>query len=147
MPQELASENPKGAKPSRFLTQLEEAARRHGFSKDQARELVQRCRRFILFEGKQHPREIGRSEVMAFLEHVAKTDKEPLRGIAAARGALEFLYGPFLQRDLGELPWGWNLARSTRCEPNARNVCRPCWRPKRWPKSWRWSKGPTASLP
>jgi hypothetical protein len=46
-----------------------------------------------------------RSEAVAFLEHVARTEKDPLPAIAAARQALEFLYGAYLQRNLGDLPW------------------------------------------
>ena len=91
-------------KPSKFLTQLGDAARRHGHTDAAAEELVLWCRRYILFHGKQHPQEMGRAEIGAYLEHVAKTEADALRGIEGARRALEFLYGPFLQRQLGELP-------------------------------------------
>ena len=48
---------------------------------------------------------MGQLEVSAYLQHVAKTAQDPLRGIAAAHGAMEFLYDIFLQRNLGEIPW------------------------------------------
>src|SRR5438067_171708 len=87
------------ARPSKFLTQLQDAAVRHGHAETVAGEMVQWCRRFILFNGAKHPQELGRMEVKAYLEHVAKTEKDPLRGIAAAHGAMEFLYDIFLQRN------------------------------------------------
>jgi hypothetical protein len=40
-----------------------------------------------------------------FLEHVAKTDKDALRAIEAARTALDFLYRQVLHVDRGELLW------------------------------------------
>jgi integron integrase len=91
-------------KPSRFLTQLADAAKRHGHADLVADEMVQWCRRFILFHGKQHPQEMGLAEAAAFLEQVAKTEKDALRGIEAAHRALTFMYGTYLQRNLGELP-------------------------------------------
>ena len=97
--------SPSTPAPSKFLTQVQDAARRHGHTEAVAVEMVEWCRRFILFHSKQHPQEMGRSEVGTYLEHVAKTEKDALRAIAAARAALEFLYTTFLQRELGELPW------------------------------------------
>lgn len=62
-------------KPSKFLTHLGDAARRHGHADVAADELVLWCRRFILFHGKQHPQEMGRAEIGIYLEHVAKTKR------------------------------------------------------------------------
>ncbi len=93
------------ARPSKFLTELQESATGHGHAEAAAEGIVGWCRRYILFHGKRHPQEMGRAEVGAYLEHVAKTEKEALRAIAAAHGALEFLYATFLQREVGELPW------------------------------------------
>src|SRR5688572_11632394 len=87
------------AGPSRFLSQLQDAAMRHGHSEPAAREIVAWCRRYILFHGKQHPQEMGRTQAGVYLDHVARTEKDPLRAIAAARMALEFLYGTYLQRE------------------------------------------------
>lgn len=78
---------------------------RHGHAEQVASEVVHWCRRYILFHGKKHPQEMGLMEVNGFLAHVAKTEKDALRGIAAAHQALDFLYPVFLQRDLGDVPW------------------------------------------
>ncbi len=93
------------SKPSKFLAQLCEAATRHGHSVETAETMVGWCRRFILFHGVRHPQEMGRSEAVAFLDHVAKTEKDALRAIAEAHRGLDFLYQIYLQREVGELPW------------------------------------------
>jgi hypothetical protein len=86
-----------------LLTQVRATAVRHGHSEAVAGAMVEWCKRFILFHGKRHPAEMGRAEVSAYLEHVAKTEKDALRAIAEAHAALVFLYGEFLRRGLGEL--------------------------------------------
>jgi hypothetical protein len=60
--------------------------------------------RFILFYGKRPPRDRTCSDVGRFLDHVVRTDKEPLVAGEAARTALDFLYREVLQMDLGKLP-------------------------------------------
>ena len=60
-------------------------------------------RRFILFHGKRHPREMGAPEVRAFLSHLATAE-----GVAGATqnqalNALVFLYREVLLRNLGEI--------------------------------------------
>ena len=64
---------------------------------------VEWSRRFILFHGKRHPRDMGRAEVGRFLEHVAQTEKDPLGCLEAAHEALTFLY-ELLHVEIGELP-------------------------------------------
>ncbi|MCI0638775.1 MAG: site-specific integrase, partial [Gemmataceae bacterium] len=46
----------------------------------------------------------GVAEIGAFLEHVAKTEKDALGAIATARAALEFLYERVIHKAGGELP-------------------------------------------
>ncbi len=70
-----------------------------------AERYVSWTRRFILFHGKRHPRELRVADVARFLEHVAKTEKDPLRALEQAREALRFLYDDVLQVPIGELPF------------------------------------------
>jgi hypothetical protein len=51
--------------------------------------LIDWSRRYILFHDKRHPRELGLPEIGQFLESLARTDKDPVRAIAAGRDALE----------------------------------------------------------
>jgi hypothetical protein len=57
-----------------------------------------------LFHGKRHPRELAAGDVGRFLEHVAQSEKEPLRRLEQAHEALTFLYKDLLHLNLGELP-------------------------------------------
>lgn len=90
--------------PSPFLTQLQLAALAHGHSEATTADIVQWCRRLILFHGKKHPQQMQRAEVGVFLEHVARSENDPLCAIRAAHAALEFLFAIFLRSPL-EMPW------------------------------------------
>jgi integron integrase len=61
-------------------------------------------KRFVLFHGKRHPREMGRVEVDGFLRHIAATEGDSLRATEQAHEATLFLYETLLQRDLGDVP-------------------------------------------
>jgi hypothetical protein len=106
--------------PPRLLDQLRLCARQRGQSELAVADLASWCRRFILFHGKRHPRELGLPEVGQFLESIAQTDKDPVRSLAAGRAALEFLYREVLHLDLGEFP----LPRPPRLLDQARQVLR-----------------------
>ena len=88
----------------RLLDQLSEAAHQRGHSAEAAKAMAEWCRRFVLFHGKRHPREMGVPEIGRFLQHVAATEKDALRMLEAARSGLDFLYREVLHRQLGELP-------------------------------------------
>jgi integron integrase len=77
-------------------------------------------RRFILFNGKRHPRELGLAEIGQFLESLAQTHQDPLRALAASRAARDFLSREVLHLDLGELP----LPRPPRLLDQVRQVLR-----------------------
>lgn len=90
---------------SPFLNLLKQSALQHGHPETAAESLVTWCRQFIMFHDKRHPQEMGLAEATVFLQHVAKTEKDPLKAIDQARAALVFLYESLMQRSLGELPW------------------------------------------
>jgi integron integrase len=60
------------------------------------------CRRFILFHGKRHPREMGAEEIGAFLSHLANEGMVAASTQNQALSALLFLYKHVLAEDL---PW------------------------------------------
>ena len=60
-------------------------------------------RQFILFHGKRHPREMGDSEVHAFLTHLAVQKSVAVSTQNQALNALVFLYKEVLHRPLGQL--------------------------------------------
>jgi Phage integrase, N-terminal SAM-like domain len=92
------------ARQPKLLDQFRDQALQHGHTEESAKQSADWCRRFILFHGTRHPNELGLAEIGRFLQHVAATEKDALRALAAGRAALEFLYAKVLHRHLGELP-------------------------------------------
>ncbi len=68
-------------------------------------------RRFILFHGKRHPREMGGPEVEAFLSHLATAGQVSPSTQNQALSALLFLYREVLEV---ELPWLDGVVRAKR---------------------------------
>ena len=100
------------AKP-RLLDQVREQIRVRHYSIRTEQAYVDWCRRFVVWHGKRHPREMGGAEVGAFLTHLAVE-----RGVSAstqnqAKAALLFLYKEVLQIELPRLD---NLVQAKRGE-------------------------------
>jgi integron integrase len=68
-------------------------------------------RRFILFHGKRHPRDLGPAEVTAFLSHLAVEGHVSASTQNQALSALLFLYGEVLGV---KLPWLGEIERAKR---------------------------------
>jgi len=86
----------------RFLDQLRERLRARHYSLRTEDAYVDWVRRFILFHGKRHPREMGAPEVQAFLSHLAVDRRVSPSTQNQAKAALLFLYRHQLEVDL---PW------------------------------------------
>jgi integron integrase len=105
MSAQVGSFSPTPPQPPRLLDQLRALAAAR-FARDEPGErYVGWARRFIVFHGKRHPRQLGLTEIGRFLEHVAQIEKDPLRCLEQAREALAFLYDNLLRTPLGELPF------------------------------------------
>jgi len=70
-------------------------------------------RRFILANGRRHPRELGGAEVEAFLSHLAADDDVAAGTQNQALSALLFLYREVLRIDL---PWMQSVVRAKRSQ-------------------------------
>ena len=102
----MSDDGPQGpaataARP-RLFDVVREAIRRRHYSYRTEETYLHWVRRFILFSGKRHPRDMGGAEVTAFLNHLAQD-----RAVAAstqnqALAALLFLYKEVLAQPL---PW------------------------------------------
>src|SRR5262245_11648561 len=68
-------------------------------------------RRFILFHGKRHPRDMGQQEIVAFLTHLATMQNVSASTQNQAVSALLFLYQQFLDRKLGRLDGALRVTR------------------------------------
>jgi integron integrase len=95
--------------PPRLLDQVREVIRIRHYSIRTEQAYVQWIRRFILFHGKRHPRDMGAPELTAFLSHLAIQ-----RNVAAATqnqalNAILFLYRDVLKITL---PWLEDVQRA-----------------------------------
>ncbi len=95
---------PASDRPPRLLDRMRTAIRVRHLSRQTERAYVQWAKRFILFHGKRHPREMGAPEIAAFLSHLAERVRvSPSTQNQALNGIL-FLYREVLRSDVGSLP-------------------------------------------
>ena len=93
-----------GAKEEpRLLDRVRESLRVRHMSYRTEQAYVHWIRRYILFHGKRHPREMGEGEVNAFLTHLAVEKRVSASTQTQALCALICLYRTVLARELGEL--------------------------------------------
>jgi integron integrase len=90
---------------------LREAIRIRHYSLRTEDTYVDWVRRFILFHGKRHPRELGAPEVRAFLSHLAVERQVAASTQNQAKAALIFLYKEVLAVDL---PWLGEIVHAKR---------------------------------
>jgi integron integrase len=86
----------------KLLDQLRGCLRALHYSLRTEEVYVEWVRRFILFHGKQHPKDLGPTDVQAFLTHLAVDRRVSASTQNQAKSALLFLYGKLLDV---KLPW------------------------------------------
>ncbi|WP_338846233.1 phage integrase N-terminal SAM-like domain-containing protein [Massilia sp. W12] len=97
--------------PPRLLDQLRAKIRLRHYSIRTETQYVHWVRRFILFHGKRHPKDMGGAEVEAFLSHLALEGNVAASTQNQALSALLFLYREVLEQDL---PWMEGVVRAKR---------------------------------
>jgi integron integrase len=118
---ELTGTHPLSAVPSpgsrpRLLDQVREAIRVRHYSLRTEETYVDWIRRFILFHGKRHPREMGAAEINQFLTHLAVQGEVAASTQNQAFCALLFLYRAVLEVDPGRIE-GVVRAQRPHCLP------------------------------
>jgi integron integrase len=100
----------------RLLDQVRELIRIRHYSICTEQAYVQWIRRFILFHGKRHPRDMGGEELTAFLSHLASQRNVAASTQNQALNAILFLYRDVLKI---KLPWLDNVQRAKKpqCVP------------------------------
>ena len=83
-----------------LLEQVRALIRFRHYSLRTERTYLDWIRRFIVFHGKRHPREMGAEEITAFLTHLAVAGQVAASTQNQALSALLFLYGQVLQVEL-----------------------------------------------
>jgi len=94
----------RAAPEPRLPDRLRLEARRRHLSRRTEEAYALWTRRFVLFHGRRHPRELGAAEVAAFLTHLAVERQIAAATQNQALAALLFLYREVLALDLGPLP-------------------------------------------
>lgn len=89
--------------PPRLLDQVRQAIRARRYSRRTEEAYVGWIRKFIVFHGKRHPRELDATHVTAFLTALAVGDRVSASTQTQALSAVVFLYRVVLRLDLGEL--------------------------------------------
>ena len=95
----------------RLLDQVRAAIRLRHYSPKTEEASVSWIRRFILYHGKRHPREMGAAEVTAFLSDLAASRGSSASTQNQALSAVLFLYGVVLGQ---QLPWLDTIVRAQR---------------------------------
>ncbi|HNO31856.1 MAG TPA: integron integrase [Anaerolineales bacterium] len=96
------------SQPVTLLERVREAIRYKHYSIRTERAYVEWVRRFVLYHGRRHPRDMGAEEVRAFLGHLAGNLQVAASTHQQALSALLFLYREVLGM---ELPWLDDLLR------------------------------------
>ncbi|MDK2126218.1 integron integrase [Parachitinimonas caeni] len=99
------------SQPPRLLDQMREALRLRHYSLRTEEAYTQWVKRFTLFHGKRHPREMGALEVQSFLTSLAVESKVSASTQSQALAALLFLYKEVLGL---ALPWLDEVVRAKR---------------------------------
>lgn len=106
---EEPSPSPSPASAPKLLDQVRGKIRLKHYSLRTEQTYVDWIKRYILFHGKHHPRDMGASEVEAFLTHLAVARNVAASTQNQAKSALLFLYKEVLEIDL---PWLNNVERA-----------------------------------
>jgi integron integrase len=87
----------------KLLEQLADAIREKHYSPKTVDAYVLWAKRFILFHGKRHPREMGLEEVEKYMTYLANVAKVAARTQNQALAGIMFLYRHVLKMDIGEV--------------------------------------------
>ena len=89
--------------PPKLLEQVRETIRALHYSLRTEETYLRWIKRFILFHGKRHPREMGAQEVQQFLSHLAMAGRVAASTQSQALSAILFLYQQVLKQDIGRI--------------------------------------------
>lgn len=88
---------------SPFLRQVRTVVRERGLAYKTETTYLHWIRRFIYFNGKRHPEDLGEQQVSQFLSHLALNKDVAVNTQKIALNALVFLYRDVIKRPLGKL--------------------------------------------
>lgn len=92
---------------TRFMDAVRAEMRARGYAYPTERTYLHWIKRFILFHGKRHPREMGKPEIEAFLNHLAAVAAVSPSTQRTALNALMYLYIKYLDREPESLSFNY----------------------------------------
>lgn len=101
---------------SKFLEEIRRHMRMRGYSLKTEKAYLYWIKYFIRFHKLKHPKDIGESELTAFLSYLANEQCVVINTQKVALNAIAYLYNQFLQLPLGDL--GFTYAKKPRKLPN-----------------------------
>ena len=87
-------------RPRKLLEQVSDLLRVKHYSYRTEQTYIQWIRRYILFHNKTHPKDMGSSEIEAFLTHLAVQEQVAASTQNQALSAILFLYREVLRQEL-----------------------------------------------
>ncbi|MBI2502300.1 MAG: integron integrase [Candidatus Latescibacteria bacterium] len=97
----MSTPQPSAIRPAKkLLDQVREVIQLKHYSRKTEKSYVGWIKRFILFHGKRHPREMGKAEIEAYLTYLAQDRKVATATQNQAFNAILFLYRNVLQVEL-----------------------------------------------
>lgn len=97
----LPQNNLSSAREPRLLDRVRDALRRRHYSYRTEQSYLQWIRRFIFFQKKRHPRDMGEAEIAAFVTHLAVQRRVSSSTQNQALNAILFLYKQVLEHNVG----------------------------------------------
>ncbi|WP_105104446.1 integron integrase [Microbulbifer pacificus] len=91
------------ATPVRFIDQLRQHMRQNGLSYRTEQTYIHWIKRFIHFHGLKHPKNLGRSEIQSYLNHISINRRCAINTQRVVLNALVYLYKRFFDRDTDDL--------------------------------------------
>ncbi len=103
-------------KPLKLMDRLRQKIRFKHYSLSTERVYSQWVRQYILFHGKQHPKNLGEQDIVRFLNYLANDRNVAASTQNQALSALVFLYKEVLEKELGDLG-GFSYAKKPKRLP------------------------------
>lgn len=100
---------------NRFMDELRADIRARGYAYPTERTYLHWIKRYILFSNRRHPRDMGKADIEAFLNHLAVVATVSPSTQRTALNALMYLYTKYLGRDAESLSFSY--AKPTRRLP------------------------------
>ncbi|WP_218563957.1 phage integrase N-terminal SAM-like domain-containing protein [Marinospirillum perlucidum] len=100
---------------SPFLNSIRQDLRQKGYALKTEKTYLHWIKRFIIFNHKRHPKDMGDEEIRLFLSDLANGRNVTINTQRTALNALAYLYNQFLDQPLGDL--AFNPAKKTQRLP------------------------------